>query len=160
MGLETIHPQALPRLNKRMNLEDFDRAADLLRHAGVGVRSFVLVGTPFVPAAETVDWAVRSVEHALGRGAEVVTLIPVRAGNGELDRLQKEGDFVPPTLSQLEAALERSLELNRGVVLVDLWDVDRLVPCPTCGPERVARLGRMNLTGRLEAPVGCTQCCS
>jgi radical SAM enzyme (TIGR01210 family) len=158
MGLETIHPQALPRLNKRMNLEDFDRAADLLRHAGVGVRSFVLVGTPFVPAAETVDWAVRSVEHALGRGAEVVTLIPVRAGNGELDRLQQEGDFVPPTLSQLEAALERSLELNRGVVLVDLWDVDRLVPCPTCGPERVARLGRMNLTGRLEEPVGCTQC--
>jgi len=151
MGLETIHPQALPRLNKRMELEDFDRAADLLRSADVGVRSFVLVGAPFVPPAETVEWAVRSVEYALDRGAEVVTLIPVRAGNGELDRLQRAGDFVPPALARLEEALERSLELDRGVVLADLWDVDRLAACQVCAPERVTRLERMNLTGRLPA---------
>lgn len=158
MGLETIHPQALPRLNKRMDLEDFDRAADLLRRGGVGVRAFVLVGAPFVPAAETVEWAVRSVEYALDHGAEVVTLIPVRAGNGELDRLQREGDFVPPILAQLEEALERSLALERGVVLADLWDVEGLAACRDCGPERVARLERMNLTGRPEEPVGCPQC--
>jgi hypothetical protein len=158
MGLETIHPQALPRLNKRMELEDFDRAADLLRSADVGVRSFVLVGAPFVPPAETVEWAVRSAEYALDRGAGVVTLIPVRAGNGELDRLQRAGDFVPPALARLEEALERSLELDRGVVLADLWDVDRLAACQVCAPERIARLERMNLTGRLEEPVGCSQC--
>jgi radical SAM enzyme (TIGR01210 family) len=158
MGLETIHPRALPRLNKRMNLADFDRAADLLRRGGVGVRAFVLVGAPFVPAAETVEWAVRSVEYALDHGAEVVTLIPVRAGNGELDRLQREGDFVPPILAQLEEALERSLALERGVVLADLWDVEGLAACRDCGPERVARLERMNLTGRPEEPVGCPQC--
>ncbi|MEE9561890.1 MAG: radical SAM protein [Thermoanaerobaculia bacterium] len=160
MGLETIHPQALRRLNKRMDLGDFDRAADLLQSAGVGVRSFVLVGAPFVPPGETVEWAVRSAEYALNRGADVVALIPVRAGNGELDRLQRAGDFVPPMLSQLEEALERSLELDRGVVLADLWDVDRLATCQVCAPERVARLERMNLTGRLEEPVGCTQCSS
>jgi uncharacterized Fe-S cluster-containing MiaB family protein len=158
MGVETIHPQALPRLNKRMELEDFDRAAGLLRGAGIGVRSFVLVGAPFVPTAESVDWTVRSVEYALGRGAEVVTLIPVRSGNGELDRLERSGEFAPPTLAQMERALERSLELGRGVVLADLWDIERLIDCPQCGPERVARLEQMNLSGRLEDPVGCTQC--
>lgn len=118
----------------------------------------MLVGAPFVPPAETVEWAVRSVEYALDRGAEVVTLIPVRAGNGELDRLQRAGDFVPPALARLEEALERSLELDRGVVLTDLWDVDRLAACQVCAPERIARLERMNLTGRLEEPVGCSQC--
>ncbi|TNF71857.1 MAG: radical SAM protein [Acidobacteria bacterium] len=158
MGLETAHPQALLRLNKRMELEDFGRAAALLCPAGIGVRAFVLVGAPFVPTAETVEWAVRSVEYALERGAEVVTLIPVRSGNGELDRLERSGEFVPPTLNQMEAALERALELDRGVVLADMWDIERLIDCPGCGPERVARLERMNLSGRLEDPVGCPQC--
>src|SRR5262249_16792611 len=36
MGLETVHPEALPRLNKGLTLEDFDRAAGLLRQAGIG----------------------------------------------------------------------------------------------------------------------------
>jgi radical SAM enzyme (TIGR01210 family) len=158
MGLETIHPRALPRLNKQMGLEDFDRAAALLRRADIGVRSFVLLGAPFVPSAEAVEWAVRSVEYALDRGAEVVTLIPVRSGNGELDRLQREGEFQPPTLGQLEEAVERSMELGRGVVLADLWDIERLATCPVCGPERVARLERMNLSSRLEEPIVCRQC--
>lgn len=158
MGLETIHPRALPRLNKRMELEDFDRAAHLLRDAGVGVRAFVLVGAPFVPAAETTEWAVRSVEYALDRGAAVVTLIPARSGNGELEKLEREGEFVPPTLWQLEEALDRSLQMGRGVVLVDLWDVERLVGCKVCGSERVARLERMNVSGLAEAAVACRRC--
>jgi radical SAM enzyme (TIGR01210 family) len=31
MGLETVHPQVLPRMNKRFDLADFARAADFLR---------------------------------------------------------------------------------------------------------------------------------
>jgi archaeosine synthase beta-subunit len=158
MGLETIHPQALPRLHKHSNLADFTRAADRLRQAQIAVRAFVLVGTPFVPAKESVAWAVRSAAWALEQGASVVALIPVRGGNGELERLAASGAFTPPTLCDLEAALEDALLLGRGVVVADLWDVARLPGCPACRPSRTLRVARMSLTGRIEPAVGCGAC--
>jgi archaeosine synthase beta-subunit len=158
MGLETIHPQALPRLRKHASLDDFTRAAERLRQAHIGVRAFVLVGTPFVPADESVGWAVRSAAWALEQGASVVALIPVRGGNGELDRLAASGAFTPPTLRDLEAALEDALLLGRGVVVADLWDVAHLPGCPTCRPSRTLRLARMSLTGLIESAVLCDDC--
>jgi len=153
MGLETVHPEALPRLNKGMTLDDFDRAAETLRRAGIGLRAFVLVAPPFVPPAEAVDWAVRSAVHAFERGAERVSLIPVRGGNGAMEALRAEGHFVPPTLDQLEEALERCLAL--GIVTADLWDARRFASCPLCADERLARLARMNLTGGIEPRPAC-----
>jgi uncharacterized Fe-S cluster-containing MiaB family protein len=38
LGLETVHPEALPALNKGMTLDDFRQAAGTLRGAGIGVR--------------------------------------------------------------------------------------------------------------------------
>ena len=158
MGLETIHPDALPRLNKKMNLSDFDRAARFLRDLGIGLRTFVLLGAPFVPSHESIAWAVRSVEHALAAGASLVAIIPARGGNGEMERLAHAGKFVRPTLGDLEAALEQSLSLGPGVVVADLWDVERFVECSACGPARIARLARMNATGHAEPPVECDDC--
>ena len=153
IGLETVHPEALPRLNKGLTLADFDRAAETLWRAGIGLRAFVLVGCPFVPPEEAVEWAVRSASHAFEQGAERVSLIPVRGGNGALEAL----DFNPPRLDQLEEALERCLALG-GIVTSDLWDARRFASCPDCADARLARLERMNLTGRLEARVKCPAC--
>ena len=158
MGLETIHPNALPRLNKHASLDDFAGAAGRLRRADIGVRAFVLVGAPFVPEEEGVAWAVRSAAWALDRGAELVALIPVRGGNKELERLAASGEFSPPTLTQLEAALDGALHLGRGVVLADLWDTAHLPGCPACRPSRIERLARMNRTGRIQAAVRCDAC--
>jgi archaeosine synthase beta-subunit len=158
MGLETIHPRALPRLNKQASLDDFAAAADRLRRAHIGVRAFVLVGSPFVPAEEGVAWAVRSAAWALEQGADVVALIPVRGGNGELERLAAAGDFTPPTLRDLEQAFEGALALGQGVVIADLWDAARLPGCPACGPARIERLASMSLSGRFEAAAGCDAC--
>ena len=96
MGLETVHPQALPRLGKQLTLDQFDRAASRLVADGVDLRAFVLVGVPFVPAAEQAHWAAASVRHAAAAGARSVALIPVRGGNGELERLERLGEFQPP----------------------------------------------------------------
>ena len=52
MGLETAHPDALERLNKRMTLDQFRRAAGAARRRDVALRVFVLVAPPFVPASE------------------------------------------------------------------------------------------------------------
>jgi len=147
MGLETVHPAALPRLGKGMTLEDFDRAAATLAGAGIAMRAFVLVGAPFVPAEESVAWAVRSTEHALARGVERVSLIPLRGGNGALEKLQVGGDFTPPSLDQLEEAFERCLALGAGVVTADLWDARRFARCGECAEQRIARLDEMNRTG-------------
>ncbi|HSS49465.1 MAG TPA: radical SAM protein [Thermoanaerobaculia bacterium] len=154
MGLETIHPQALARLNKEMTLADFDRAAAILRTAGIGLRAFVLLAPPFTPPDEAVDWAVRSAQHAFEQGAARVSLIPVRGGNGAMEALRDSGDFTPPRLEQLEEALERSLSLD-GIVTADLWDARRFAHCPECADARIARLDRMNRTGHVEPKVAC-----
>ena len=159
VGLETIHPVAIANLNKRLELDRFDRAAEFLAEHGFDLRVFVLLGAPFIAPAEAIEWTVRTVEYAAARGAERIAVIPVRGGNGEMERLQALGHFVPPALTELERALERCLAVEGGsVVTADLWDVERLPACEACRAARVARLARVNLTGIAEPSVRCPQC--
>lgn len=157
VGLETVHPEALLRLGKGLTLEDFDRAALWLYGHGLGLRSFVLVGAPFVPAAEALEWVVRSVEHAVEQGAAVVSLIPVRGGNGALEELARQGEWCPPELALLEDALDTCLSLP-AVIQADLWDLESFSSCAACLPVRRARLARLNLTGRREPRLSCAAC--
>jgi len=158
VGLETIHPVASAELNKRLDLAQFDSAAHLLRENGVDLRVFVILGAPHVPAQESGAWTVRTVEYAVERGASVVSIIPVRGGNGEMERLEALGQFTPPMLLQLEEALDASLQFTSAVVTADLWDVERLPGCEDCRSERIARLRRVNLTGRAESQISCIKC--
>jgi radical SAM enzyme (TIGR01210 family) len=158
MGLESANPDVLARLNKRMSLDDFDRAADALRSMGAGVRAFVLVGVPFLPAGEQVDWAVRSVEYAASRGVGRVALIPVRGGNGELERLAAGGSWQAPSLEMLEAAFERSIVTSGVVVAADTWDLGDFSVCRECREERIERIERANLSGEIEPRGSCSAC--
>ena len=158
VGLETINPVALAQLNKRLDLARFDRAARFLADNEVDLRAFVLLGAPQVPADESVEWTVRSVEHAVDRGAAFVAIIPVRGGNGEMERLRELGQFTPPTLAQLEESLDRSLPHTSAVVTADLWDVELLPACEHCRSQRIARLRRLNVAGRPEPRIACARC--
>ena len=158
VGLETIHPVATSQLNKRLDLKKFDSAARFLSDNGIDLRVFVLLGAPYVREEESVAWTVRTVEFAVGRGASVVSIIPVRGGNGELERLRAVGHFAAPTLGQLESALENCLHFTGTVVTADLWDADRLDACDHCSPRRIDRLRRMNLSGRAEPAITCSSC--
>lgn len=158
LGLETIHPEVLPRLNKRMTLEDFRRAAAFLREAGISVRVFVLVGLPFVSPREALDWALRSVDFAFDCGAEVVSLIPTRSGNGAMDALEKRGEFSPTDLATLEEAVASGIALGRGRVLADLWDLERFSRCGACFAARAGRLRAINLAEAVTPLVSCRAC--
>jgi len=158
MGLEVADRAVLARLNKQMTLEDFAAAARTLRAASIGIRVFVLVAPPFVAPGDVVALAVRSAEHAFAHGAQHVSLIPVRGGNGVMEDLARAGAFSPPTLAQLEDALDRCLALDGGIVTADLWDARSLATCGRCGPARLARLSRINLSGRAEPRVSCGVC--
>ncbi len=158
VGLETIHPVAVAQLNKRLELARFDSAARFLSENGIDFRVFVLLGVPYVPVEESVAWTVRTVEYAVERGASVVSIIPVRGGNGEMERLEALGHFTPPALSQLEDALDRCLQFASTVVTADLWDVERLPACEHCRAGRVDRLRRLSVTGRDEPRIACSRC--
>jgi len=158
VGLETIHPAAAAQLNKHLDLAQFDSAARFLSDNGIDLRVFVLLGAPHVPAEESVEWTVRTVEYAVERGASVVSIIPVRGGNGEMERLQALREFTPPVLSQLEDALDRSLQFTSTVATADLWDAERLAACEHCTSNRIERMRRLNGTGRAESRIACTMC--
>jgi archaeosine synthase beta-subunit len=158
MGLETVHPEVLPRLNKVMTLGDFRRAAASLSDGGISVRAFVLVGLPFIRPGEAVEWAGRSIEFAFDCGASVVSLIPTRPGNGALDELARRGEFSPSDLSELEDAHAFGLSLKRGRVLADLWDLRLFARCPACLRQRQDRLRRMNLTQAFAPKTACPAC--
>jgi radical SAM enzyme (TIGR01210 family) len=158
VGLETVHPAACAQLNKRLDLARFDRAAAFLGRHDIEMRVFVLLGAPHVPHDESVEWTVRTVEHAARAGAAVVAIIPVRGGNGEMERLEALGHATPPTLAQLEESLDRCIGLAGTVVTADLWDIKRLAPCERCRSTRVERLRRLNVTARAEPRVACSAC--
>jgi len=152
IGLETAHPGVLARLNKRMTLDSFRRAADFLKSNDIDLRVFILLNPPFLPAEEGVEWACRSLDLARECGATAATIIPTRSGNGAMEAL---GSAVErPRLSALEQAVEYGLALRGLRVFADLWDVERFCDC-TCSPARVERLRAMNRTQRIAERIAC-----
>ncbi len=158
MGLETADPSVLDQLNKRMTLEQFGRAAAFLHVHGIDLRTFVLVKPPFVNETDAIEWAQRSIDFAFSCGARVVSLIPVRFGNGALESLARLGLFSPPKLTTLEMAAAYGVGLRRGTVLVDLWDVEQLAACKRCFSRRLARLEQMNDLQIVPLAVQCQSC--
>lgn len=158
MGLETVHPEAGPRLNKRMTLDGFAKAAEFLQSHDVALRVFILVKPPFLDEAEGLEWALRSLDFAFDCGATVAALIPTRFGNGAMESLGEQALFSPPRLATLESALAAGIERGRGRVFADLWDLERFSDCPHCFAERAERLRIMNLTQTVPPSSPCNRC--
>ncbi|HEX4536502.1 MAG TPA: hypothetical protein VH140_06120 [Candidatus Acidoferrum sp.] len=158
MGLETVHPEVLPKLNKRMTLNQFSTAATFLGEHNIDLRVFILVQPPFMQPADAVFWAQRSIDFAFDCGATAVTLIPTRGGNGAMEALAANGQFSAPRLETLEASLSYGLGSKRGRVFADLWDADNIPSCTACKTPRIARLRRMNFSQINVAPVRCQSC--
>ena len=158
MGLETVNSEILPRLNKKFELVHFAQAVDFLRNQEIAVRAFVLVKTPFMSEAEGLEWAVKSAEFAFSCGANVVSLIPTRAGNGAMDRLLAAGEFTPPRLTTLERALELALNLRRGRVFADTWNLEQFSACAACLEGRRERLHAINVTQQSRPIIDCPVC--
>jgi archaeosine synthase beta-subunit len=153
IGLETAHPVALDRLNKRFTLDRFAQAARALRSRGVALRVFLLISPPFVPSPEQDTWLLRSVDAAFTCGASVVSLVPTRPGNGAIEALAASGRFRAPDIGDIERsfALALSHAQGRGRVFVDVWDLERFAHCAHCLASRRDRLQEMNL-GQLVLP--------
>ncbi len=156
VGLETIHPNILPRLNKKMKLDDFERAVSYLGSHGITTRAFILLRPPFLSESEGILWAKRSIDYAFRVGVLTCIIIPVRSGNGALDVLSADGFFAQPDIKSLETVIEYGTGLEAGPVFADLWDIERFSSCDQCFEKRKNRLLKMNLDQRVHPPVECS----
>ncbi len=156
MGLETVHPEILRKLNKRMTLEDFENTVTFLSTHQIKSRAFILLRPPFMSESEGILWAENSIDFAFNKGVECCTIIPVRAGNGAMDELLEKGDFTPPRIQSLEAVLEYGLGLKAGRVLADTWDLEQFSACGECLAQRKERLMNMNLRQEIYDKITCS----
>jgi len=152
IGLETSHPEVLARLNKKMTLDAFRRAAGFLAENDIDLRVFILLSPPFMPRGEEVEWACRSLDVAAECGAGVSVVIPTRGGNGAMEAIG--GSFHPPRLDWLESTIEYGLSLDGMRVFADLWNVERFFDCG-CSPDRAARLCVINREQRMPPRLAC-----
>lgn len=160
LGLETIHPEILPRLNKQMSVADYQAACQRLHEHDCAIRTFVLLGLPGLSRSEAILWAVRSIELALQAGARVVSLIATRTGNGAFDHLSQELRWEPPTLFDLYEAFCQALQLlpeysPQVRIFADVWDLSRFCNCSLCAPLQIEVLQRMNQFQQQEAWPSC-----
>lgn len=156
MGLETVNPSFVRQMNKRMVPGDFALAMKSLTAAGIAARAFVLLKPPFHTEEEGVRWAKKTLDFAFDSGAACCAIIPVRAGNGAMDRLAEAGLFSPPDIRSLEEVTEYGIIQNRGIVLADLWDIERFSSCSGCKELRINRLESMNHTQAVPCKTECS----
>lgn len=156
VGLETVHPEVLSKLNKSMTLEDFGKSIGFLSQNEISSRAFILLRPPFLSEDEGVYWAKKSIDYAFECGVECCTVIPVRGGNGAMELLHKKGQFEVPKIQSLETVLEYGIQLQLGRVFADVWDLSIFSDCTLCIEARTKRLNSMNLTQSIGDMVSCS----
>jgi radical SAM enzyme (TIGR01210 family) len=157
IGLETVHPEVLARLNKRFTVNDFRRAAAFLTAHDISLRVFLLLRPPFMSEDQGVQWAKRSIETSFDCGATACCVIPTRGGNGAMEALAQVSNYARPSLRSLEAVQEWGIGFGRGRVFADIWDIERFYTCE-CSSSRAQRLAEMNRTQQCPPAVLCEEC--
>ena len=135
MGLETVHPEVLPRLNKRMTTADFLQACrGFSGSTTLPYRAFILLRPPYLNETEGVYWAKRSIEFAFDAGAECCARLFPREPATVLWNCLRDKVFLRRRVSN---RLRRSLNMGLGLAVGASW--------PTCGISNdfaaVARAG-------------------
>lgn len=153
-GLETTASGGLERLGKGAQLDDFERAFAAVRRIGGTVRAFVLYGIPGaceadLAAGQQLQWTVDTARWARDRGATAISVIPVRGGNGAMERLAEQGRWRPPTLDALLRAAEAVMTLERPGfdVFVDCWDLEAFVT-PEDSENEARRIAQLRALDR------------
>ena len=158
LGLETVHPDVLPRLNKQMTVDDFSQTAKRLRSEGIRLRTFILLRPPFLTEEQGIEWAMRSIEFAFAQDVSCCSVVPTRAGNRIMEQLEADGLFTSPQLASMEIVQERGIQLGTGRVLMDTWDAQMFASCSACSEPRIQRIADMNLSQQVVPRIACEGC--
>ena len=156
IGLETCHPDVLSSLNKKMNLDDLKGSVTFLNDHGISSRTFILLNPPFLSKEEGIFWTRRSMDFAYEAGVDCCVIIPTRSGNGAIDWLHKKGYFYRPSIYALEEVMEYGIQLKKGRIFADLWDIEQFSTCEKCLDKRINRLTEMNLNQEISDRIHCS----
>jgi len=152
IGLETVHPEILRKLNKHVTTDDFRNSVQFLSRNGIRSRTFILLRPPYLTESEGIIWAQKSIDFAFSVGVECCIVIPVRGGNGAMEELMKMNDFHLPEISSLETVLEYGIGLKAGRVFADTWDLGLFSTSPEYLEQQINRINFMNLNQELMLP--------
>lgn len=130
VGLETVQPRWLKRLNKQMDRDSFSAYASWLKTNDVSLRVFFIVGVPGIDRDEAIRWARLSVKHAYRCGARHVSLIPARIGNGWDDQSAKLPKLSPGDFAELQRVAIQDVS-GDCIVTIDTWDMKNAEPRAT-----------------------------
>jgi radical SAM enzyme (TIGR01210 family) len=144
IGLETVHPEVLRKLNKQVKVDDFKYSVEFLSLNRIRSRAFILLRPPYLTESEGIVWAQKSIDFAFECGVECCIVIPVRAGNGAMEALIETGDFQLPQIESLEKVLQYGISLKAGRVFADTWDLGLFSTNPECLEQQISRISRMN----------------
>lgn len=112
----------------------------------------------FLSEDEGIYWAKKSLEFAFEVGIECCTVIPVRSGNGAMDKLMEMGQYSPPSIESLEEVLDYGINLKAGRVFADTWDLKLFSKCNECIESRIERITKINLEQRISDSISCNCC--
>lgn len=108
LGLESSDPQVLETaVHKGFTPDDILRAGTLLKSKGLGVRTYLLLKTPFMTERMAIEDAVRSARFA-DQFSDEISVNPLNVQRGTyVERLWKRGDFRSPWIWSLIEVFRR-----------------------------------------------------
>ncbi|MEM7478464.1 MAG: radical SAM protein [Planctomycetota bacterium] len=150
MGLESIHPQVMPLLNKRMTCEDFRHACEWLKGRALDLRAFVLLQPPGLFGQAAVESCLETIDFAADCKVDHISVVPTRSGNGALEYLTELRQFSLPDMQEFEHVMRSRVEETNYVLTADLWDWEKITgACEHCREPRRSAMHKMNLTQRV-----------
>ena len=136
----------------------YKRQIRFLTRNKIRTRAFILLRPPYLSESEGIIWAQKSIDFAFSVGVECCIVIPVRAGNGAMEKLKDMGQFSPPSIESLEEVLDYGINLNFGRVFADTWDLKLFSTCDECIESRIERITKINLEQRISDSISCSCC--
>jgi len=113
IGLETANEEVLRKcVRKGFTVQDYARAADVLRDRNIPLRTYLLLKPPYLTERAAVQDAVMSIEYA-SKHSESVSVNPVNVQRDTVvDMLWRRGNYRPPWLWSLVEVLRKGSELS------------------------------------------------
>lgn len=111
IGLETANEEVLKKcVRKGFTVEDYKRAAEVLREQGMPLRTYLLLKPPYMTERAAVRDAIASV-HFAAPFSESVSVNPVNVQRDTVvDALWRRGNYRPPWLWSLVEVLRQGRE--------------------------------------------------
>ena len=113
LGLESANNDILRKcIQKGFLVEDFVRAASLLREKGIPVRTYLLLKPPFLTEKQAMLDTIESIEFAAPY-SESISINPINVQKDTMvERLWRRGDYRPPWLFSLVEVLKAGKALT------------------------------------------------